>query len=159
MECYEGTKINMTIKSFRGKLAHNTIDTIVLHTNNGTIGYRIHKLQLQFTNPGDVNTESVIKVFTVPQTDASVSAEIDFSDQTLIGSGFLSGSNSPNYPDEIIVVFDNVTFNQDIYVTHFNANPSAEPINWYIELEQMKLDLNENTVATLKDIRNITAPT
>jgi len=28
-------------------------------------------------------------------------------------------------------------------------------MNYYIELEQVKLDLNENTVATLKDIRNI----
>jgi len=29
------------------------------------------------------------------------------------------------------------------------------PVNYYIELEQMKLDLNENTVDTLKDIRNV----
>jgi len=27
--------------------------------------------------------------------------------------------------------------------------------NYYLELEQFKLDLNENTVATLKNIRNI----
>ena len=31
-------------------------------------------------------------------------------------------------------------------------------VNYYIELEQMKLDLSENTVATLKDIRNIEQP-
>ena len=142
----------MPIKSFRGKLAHDTIETVSLHTNNGAIGYRMVKLQLQFTNPGDVNVESIVKVFTTPQSAAD--GEIDFSNQTLIGSAFISGSNSPNYPDEVVVVFDNVTFNQDIYVTHYNANPSAEACNWYIELEQVKLDLNQNTVATLKDIRN-----
>jgi len=140
------------IKTFRGKSAHDTIDTIVLHTNNGLTGYKMKKLQLQFTDPGDVNTESIVKVLTVEPTAAD--GEIDFSDETLIGSAFISGSNSPNYPDEVVVVFDNVTFNQDIYVTHFNANPSAEPVNWYIELEQVKLDLNQSTVATLKNIRN-----
>ena len=49
-------------------------------------------------------------------------------------------------------MFDNVTFNQDIYVTHTDTN-SAIPINYYIELEQRKIDLNEATVATLKDMR------
>ena len=34
-------------------------------------------------------------------------------------------------------------------------HPDSRPVNYYVELEQMKLDLNENTVATLKDIRNI----
>jgi len=48
--------------------------------------------------------------------------------------------------------------NQDIYITHIDTN-GAIPCNYYIELEQVKLDLSENTVATLKDIRNITEPT
>jgi len=139
------------IKSFRGKLAHDTERTIRLSTNRGEIGYRINKFQLMFTDPGDVNTESVVKIFSVPQTTSD--AEIDFDNQTLLASAFLSGTSSPNYPDEVVVVFDNVTFNQDIYVTHFNANSSAEPCNYYIELEQVKLDLNEATVATLKDMR------
>ena len=47
-----------------------------------------------------------------------------------------------------------MTFNQDIYITHTNLHADAGPVNYYIELEQIKLDLNENTVATLKDIRN-----
>ena len=54
------------------------------------------------------------------------------------------------------VVFDNEIFNQDIYITHTDAHATGE-CNYYIELEQIKLDLNENTVATLKDIRNIEA--
>ena len=47
-----------------------------------------------------------------------------------------------------------MTFNQDIYVTHTDVL-GAGACNYYIELEQFKLDLSENTVATLKDIRNI----
>ena len=34
---------------------------------------------------------------------------------------------------------------------------SAAICNYHIELEQMKLDLSEQTVATLKDIRNVGA--
>ena len=54
------------------------------------------------------------------------------------------------------IIFDNMTFNQDIYITH-KDDDGGQPINYYIELEQVKLDLNENTVATLKDIKNIEA--
>ena len=46
-----------------------------------------------------------------------------------------------------------MTFNQDIYIT-LRCHNAAADVNYYIELEQVKLDLNENTVATLKDIRN-----
>jgi len=52
------------------------------------------------------------------------------------------------------IIFDKEIFNQDIYITHTEAAGSALACNYYIELEQVKLDLSENTVATLKDIRN-----
>ena len=50
-----------------------------------------------------------------------------------------------------------MTFNQDIYVTVSSlvGNPY---VIYYLELEQVKLDLSENTVATLKDIRNLEQP-
>ena len=50
-----------------------------------------------------------------------------------------------------------MTFNQDIYVTHEDT-VGSQPCNYYIELEVVKLALDENTVATLKDIRNIEQP-
>jgi len=156
MECYERTKINMTIKTFRGKISDDTIDTIVLHTNNGTTGYRITKLKLMGITPGSDSVEHVVKVYSVPQTTAD--ANIDFSDQTLLGAIFLTQSSSAGYAYEV-VTFDNMIFNQDIYVTHEDNGPSNKAVNYYIELEQVKLDLSENTVATLKDIRNVTAPT
>ena len=42
----------MPIKSFRGKIADGAVDTISLHTNNGSTGYRITKLQGISAAPG-----------------------------------------------------------------------------------------------------------
>ena len=58
------------------------------------------------------------------------------------------------YNPEPTIVFDNTTFNQDIFVT-LKGHDHTTDVNYYIELEQVKLSLDENTVATLKDIRNI----
>ena len=141
----------MPIKSFRGKMVDGGMDTISLHTNDGSVGYRIKKVQCVPENPGTTNTEHVFKIFKIPQT--TVSGSIDFSDQTLLASVYLS-SRDDRYGGDNIIVFDNEIFNQDIYLTHDDTN-NAGAVNYYIELEQVKLDLNENTVATLKDIRNI----
>jgi len=143
----------MPIKSFRGKIADNAVDTIVLHTNNGSTGYRIVKFQLMAIDPISNSQESVVKIYSVPQSTAS--STIDFSDNTLLGAGYLESDSSGATPtfNEAAIIFDNMTFNQDIYVTHVEQGSDA--VNYYIELEMIKLDLNENTVATLKDIRNI----
>ena len=142
----------MAIKSFRGKIAHDTIDTISLHTNNGSAGYKIVKFEIMPENPTTAEFENVVKIFSVLQ--ATTSADIDFNDQTLLAAAFTEGHGSTIYlSTESSTVFDNMVVNQDIYVT--NNSPQALAANYYIELEQMQLDLNENTVATLKDIRNI----
>lgn len=150
----------MPIKSFRGKLADMegviTSEVIPLSTNDGSVGYRIVKLQLFAAKPGTVSQESVVKVFNIPQTTAADS-EIDFSDQTLIAAGYLlNHATATDNPAYMYSLFDNEIFNQDIYITYVDIKNSEE-CNYYIELEQIKLDLNENTVATLKDIRNITS--
>ena len=147
----------MPIKSFRGKILHDTIDTVALHTNNGSIGYRIKKLQVFPEKPTNTSTEAMFKIFSVSQT--ATSAEIDFSDNTLLAMAYYSAStSSDSYPDDMTVVFDNIVFNQDIYLTMRNVQSGNNPLNYYIELEQVKLNLDENTVATLKDIRNIEEP-
>mgnify|MGYP005830915007 CR=1 FL=1 len=144
----------MTIKSFRGMMKTDNIDTIPLSTNDGSTGYRMKKFQVISGNPVSESDRWVVKIFTIPQTSASVS--VDFSDNTLLGVGvFSSNENSQIYPEDMTIVFDSMTFNQDIYITA--KAESGTNINYYIELEQIKLDLTENTVATLKDIRNIEA--
>ena len=143
----------MPIKSFRGLIANEAIDHISLHTNDGSVGYRIVKLQLYPNKPGDEHYLSAVKVYSVPQT-GTPDEVTDFSDQTLLAAAFFQDNSDKAYPADLDVVFDNMTFNQDIYITH-KSKSGTPSINYYIELEQMKLDLSENTVATLKDIRNI----
>jgi hypothetical protein len=143
----------MTIKSFRGLIANDTVDTIVLHTNTGSTGYRIVKFQLMGLNE-NIDYETTVKVFKIPQDATALTANVDFSDNTLLAAGLYGDSTGGDDRSDQIVIFDNEIFNQDIYVCH-KAVTGSTAINYYIELEQMKLDLNENTVATLKDIRNI----
>jgi archaellum component FlaF (FlaF/FlaG flagellin family) len=147
----------MPIKTFRGLLAHNSQDTIVLHTNDGSMGYRIVKLNIIANQPFTADQWNVLKIYKVPQT--TVDEVIDFSDQTLLGCGIIAmdanvGSGYYGMYQEHII-FDGEIFNQDIYITHQDMKGNNKPVNYYIELEQVKLDLNENTVATLKDIRNL----
>jgi len=147
----------MPIKTFRGKMGDGAQDTIVLHTNNGATGYRIVKFQLFPNIPGTGTLESTVSIYKVEQaTVSTTTAAVDFSDQTLLAASFLSiNAGAPSNPVNITTVFDNEIFNQDIYVTHTTTDGSGA-VNYYLELEQVKLDLNENTVATLKNIRNIT---
>jgi len=140
------------IVSFRGKIADGGQDTVVLHTLDGSTGYRIIKFQIMGNAPGTVNYEHIVKIYKTLQT--AVDGLIDFSDNRLLASAYLEGSTSVTSTDGIVVVFDNEIFNQDIYITHSDVE-AASACNYYIELEQMPLDLNENTVATLKDIRNV----
>ena len=149
----------MPIKSFRGKLADDAIEQIFLHTNTGSTGYRIKKFQIMPGNPTADNMEATVKIYKIPQTAASNT--IDFEDQTLLGAAYIENHDGTsagfsNFTNAVI--FDNEVFNQDIYITlKAGSGAGTDGVNYYFELEQVKLDLNENTVATLKDIRNIEA--
>jgi len=137
------------IKTFRGLMADDTQDTIVLHTNDGSTGYRVVKFQVMPKT--DALIETTMKIYKIQQT--TITSDMDFSDNTLLGAAFYAQTASIDANKEVII-FDNEIFNQDIYVT-LKAHSSAGELNYYIELEQVRLDLNENTVATLKDIRNL----
>jgi len=154
MECYEGAAM---IKTFRGKIADGLQDEILLHTNNGSTGYRIVKFEIIGAAPGTNNIESVIKIYTVSQT--VIDGLIDFSDNTLLGCAYWQfNSSNPTYSTPYQIIFDQMIFNQDIYVTQKDVSANAKACNYYIELEQVALDINANTVATLKDMRNTAAP-
>ena len=102
--------------------------------------------------PGNTAQESVVKIFKLdPGTVPTSAATINFGDNTLIGAAFQDTNVHPSD----VVIFDRDIFNQDIFVTYTdNGSGTNEDINYYIELERMTLNLNENTVITLKDIRN-----
>jgi len=145
----------MPIKTFRGLIADGGQDTVVLHTNDGSMGYRIVKFEIMSNTPVTVGTqESVVQIWKTQQAAPSTSTiAIDFSNQILLATAIWASSDDPRYQSDMKVFFDKEIFNQDVYITHTNTDGSAS-INYYLELEQIKLDLNENTVATLKDIRN-----
>jgi len=141
------------IKTFRGLIPDNSVETIPLHTIDGSTGYRIKKFEIIPNDPTNNVSSAIVKIYTTVQT--ATTRTIDFSDQTLLGVALYSNNSTlQNYPEDIQVIFDGMTFNQDIYVTLNNA-AGNDSVNYYIELEQVSLDLNQNTVATLKDIRNI----
>ena len=143
----------MPIKSFRGLIANGGIDQISLRTNTGSTGYRIKKIAIIGQEPGQETVELVLKVYKIPQTTADNA--VDFSDSTLLGVAYLLDSDSTSNTQGETIIFDNEVFNQDVFVTAVDVSGSARATNYYIELEQIKLSLDQNTVATLKDIRNI----
>jgi len=136
------------IKSFRGLMLDGTIKTIRLSTNNGLTGYKINKLELINQNPGVESAEAVVKIYTVPQTTAD--AAVNFDDPTLLAVGFFR-AHATHLALVDVIVFDNVIVNQDLYITAQDLENNA--MNYHLELEQIRLDLSEATVATLKDMR------
>jgi len=139
------------IKTFRGLMVDGGTDTINLHTNDGKTGYRIVSFGIIPKNPGGAVQDSVIQIFKVPQTTAV--ATVDFSDQTLLAVAVYSQHSTQYAAGLQHIIFDREIFNQDIYITHKDEAVGAD-CNYYIELEQISLDLNESTVATLQSIRN-----
>tara|TARA_Y100000004_G_scaffold6961_1_gene7902 strand:+ start:60 stop:491 length:432 start_codon:yes stop_codon:yes gene_type:complete len=138
-------------KTFKGQIAHNATNTVRLSTNDGLTGYKIHKFQMMDSAPAANSNEFILKVFTVKPT--SVNGTVNFDDPTLIASGFMAGNTDTRFDVRQTVIFDNIVFNQDIYITCFDEQGNNGTCNFYLELEQVKLDLSEATVATLKDMR------
>jgi hypothetical protein len=145
----------MPIKTFRGLVPDDTQQTVRLGTVDGSTGYRIIKFELFPYAPGGSGTDSehTVQIWSQPQT--TIDIVTNFSNQELLGAGMMAvAASGVANPSVLNVVFDRMVFNQDIYITHKDSTSSAEPINYYIELETMPLDLNQNTLVTLKDIRN-----
>ena len=139
------------IKSFRGLIVNGGSENISLQTRDGTTGYRIKKFEIMQNTPGAAGTELVCKVYTIPQT--SIDGVVDFSDNTLLAAAAYENDSGVGAGPNVSIIFDNITFNQDITVTAVDV-AGSQSTNYHIELEKIKLDLNEATVATLKNIRN-----
>jgi len=141
------------IISYRGLMADLTQDTIPLHTNDGKTGYKIVKLEGIPNTPGTTAIqESVIKIYSIEQT--TIDGTVDFSDGTLLGTLYVKMDASDEAPSTINVIFDNVKFNQDIYITHQDVSVGTESCNYYLELEQIDLTEDQALVAIVKNLRN-----
>jgi len=108
------------IKTFRGLLADGAQDTIVLHTNDGSIGYRIVKFQIIGNEPGAKSQESVVKIYKTSQS--TIDGVVDFADNTLLGVAYWAIHPDPQYGESNVgpIIFDQEIFNQDIriYMLH-----------------------------------------
>ena len=127
----------MTIKTFRGLLADSGQDRIRVAGGKLAHGYRIVKFQVIPTVPGTVAQETICKIFHTEQ--ASIDGVINFSDNTLLAAAYYQDSTSAGDNQATTVIFDQEIFNQDIFVTNKDVSGNTESINYYIELEQVKM--------------------
>jgi len=144
-----------TIKSYKGKLAPTLQEKIFLSTSNGLTGYRIKKFDIITSTPAGTGTdEHVMKIYTTDQT-GSIGPTVDFSETDLLGVAFYQETGAGDGISKTII-FDNEVFNQDIFITCSDGGGGTKPANYYLELEQIKLNLNEATYHTIKNIRTST---
>jgi len=140
------------ILSYKGLLASGTQDTILLSTKKGEIGYMIRSFRAMGGDPLNNEDEAVLKIYSDVQSASTDT--VDFSDTTLLAAAvWTSRATARSYPLNEVVIFDNKIINQDIYVTCLEG-ASGNAVNYYLELEVIKLDESQAMVATLKDIRN-----
>ena len=147
------------IKTYRGILADGGQDKINLKTLKGEIGYRIVKFDIFAVSPGTLAQESTVMVWKLKQIISSPipsSVYIDFTDSDLLGVASIHGWSDRQLA-EAVVLFDQEVFNQDIYVTHTETVGTAA-CNYYLELEQIMLNENESTMATLQSLRRLSLP-
>ena len=138
------------IITFKGKLPIDVEEKIHLSTNDGLTGYRINEFKIMSSQPGVASHELVGKVRLT--ADSNIGPTVDFNDTDLLAAVFQMDLEVGND----VIIFDKETFNQDIFVQIGSASGSTVPANFYLELEQFKIDLNSSTYHTLRNIRSRT---
>jgi len=135
------------VHSFRGLLADGGEDEINLERQNVNLAYRIVKFEVMVYQPGIENIESIVKIYR--ESQSSITALIDFGETDLLGAGIMN-----NYTVAYqngwteISIFDNTLFSRNIYVTHKEVTGNADPVNYYIEIEEVPV--NAATLMQLK---------
>ena len=130
-------------------MADGAQQRIKLSTNDGLTGYKIVKFEIIGPDSNE-NIESTVKIF--KQQTATVDDKINFNNPLLLAAATMSATTSSANTAAQVIIFDSEVFNQDIYIT-LKGESYTSDMNYYIELEQVNLNLNEATVATLKDMR------
>jgi len=136
------------IKTYRGLLKDGAQDKIPLKTKDGSVGYKIVKLQIM---PSSFNANDEYNIMVWNQEQTTPGSYINFTNSELLSAAYIETVAGAAEGVNPVVIFDREIFNQDIFVTH--ASQSGSACNYYIELEQMKLDQTQNMSATLKAIR------
>jgi len=123
--------------SFRGLLADGKQDKIRIEGATGEIAWRITKFQIMPNNPGAASYEYCVKVFREQQS--SITNPIDFTDDELLAAAIYHDDTAADKADTgPVVIFDNALFSRNIFITAFE-NVGTESVNYYIELEEVKV--------------------
>jgi len=139
------------IKTFRGLLAHNAQDRIKLSTIKGKVGYRIVKFEILTKDPFSAGTvKHVLKIYKTSQS--TLDDTVNFTETDLLGAATYMETVDLDQAGYGTIIFDQETFNQDIYISHFETSSNAA-CNYYIELEVIPLDDKGAEYTTLQDIR------
>jgi len=135
------------VHSFRGLLGDGEEDEINLERQNVNLAYRITKFQVMGPD-NNTNFEQVLKIYNISTT---ASTTIDFSDPTLLGAAVIGGDDSRSILTQPVIIFDNVLFSRNIFVTNKGHDNTAS-VNYYLELEEVPV-----TASTLMQIKLGTA--
>jgi len=127
------------VHSFRGLLADGGQDEINLERQNVNLAYRIIRFDLMPNLPGDGTQESLVKVYREEQTSVPLTGgTADFTETDLLAAAFVGQtSTGSQYPPVQHVIFDNVLFSRNIFVTHTEQTGNTNSCNYYIELEEV----------------------
>jgi len=143
----------MVVNTYRGLLTDTSPgnqNRIRLQTIKGKVGYRIVKFQVMTDAPVGAATEHVVKIYKSEQT--TVDAIVNFTDSDLLGVNVWTNAVGYGFEGTMGIIFDREIFNQDIYLTQFEAT-GASACNYYLELEVIPLDDAGAEYTTLKDMR------
>ena len=122
------------VHSFRGLLGDGGQDEINLERQNLNVAYRVVKFELMGQIPGAIPQESVVKIYR--ETQDSIDGVVNFTDSTLLATAIWMKHSDVIYTLAESVVFDNILFSRNIYVTHKDIE-AGESCNYYIELEEV----------------------
>jgi hypothetical protein len=137
------------IKSFRGMLANETQQRIHIAGGKDDIGYRIHKFVIM-PNQSQNDYEITAKIYANKQALPLVHGnQVDFNQDNLLAAAF-TGLASGAYAGAKTVVFDNEVFNQDIFIQSVDSAGSPQSLNYYLELEEVKMSNPEAAVVNYK---------
>ena len=147
--------------TFRGILAEGLEQKIKLSTLDGKQGYKIVKFQTMSSLVGANEYETmtndqkaILEDINNYQTQGAGSTGVDFSESDLLAASYIEDNPSHAYPLSETIFFDNEVFNQDIFVNTASLTGTV-PVNYYIELETVKLTDVQSTQLTLKSLRQI----
>tara|TARA_R110000824_G_scaffold31500_1_gene102467 strand:- start:30 stop:476 length:447 start_codon:yes stop_codon:yes gene_type:complete len=140
--------------SFRGQLPIGIEEQIKLSTTNGKTGYKITKFQIMSSTPGTPSVEYIAQIYKTERS-SNINTTPNFSNGNLLAVVYYQDEASTHNPSSQDVIFDNETFNQDIFVNITDAGGGTTPCNYYIELEVMNISDNQATQLTLQSLRNI----